>query len=284
MRYVPVKGEDFQVRWDRIKRDLTQFQDSHQYSVADLATALELSTKPLAYRLDVIRGIRENYSKAEKPRLIELMYVEAKLKELRSAGNGRTIEAGWGFRPGGIADARNSQDAMKAAYVGNWIGMMGSAFYPGKYVLFSLSIELASFGFAVIYKQVDMDTKWETTYAGYAYFMLFQLWLFIQERNNKEFVAISLQRPNSDTGVNWMPGVYVGRGGTGKQGEAHPAAGKVCIMRESECREILPHLSKGWVYKEELETMAPTKAIRHLTRYATGFLAEGDHVLRGEMC
>lgn len=196
--------------------------------------------------------------------------------------------------PFAIARSENgnrSQDE-KARYAGDWLGITGSTFFPGKITIFELNLIPQNFGFRVEYKQMAFGSRRLTAYDGVGYFILGQLWIFVEERGKQEFTCFSFktllafEERTDDLMV--LSGVFLGRGGNlASLSEDHAAAGKACIARGGGYEAMRTMMERhGWVYLADIKKAAEATsggAMHALVRNVVPEINENDLVIRAKL-
>jgi transcriptional regulator with XRE-family HTH domain len=149
-------------------------------------------------------------------------------------------------------------------YNGEWFGIAASTFNRDLFIVFSIRLDLSSKGFNVTYEQRDADSRDIAKYKGSAYSILDQIWVFMEEENNREFVTMNFQTSPLERPRNLF-GVYMGSGGS--VAASHPAAGKVGLVRTAESPRLREAKLAGWLEMDQLEALVDGRSTREILDY-----------------
>jgi hypothetical protein len=227
-------------------------------------------------RIARIRGARKKGGrKPEKPNaaLIEEVYEACKKVGVFEVVNasGATVRSLYRFS---IIGRHVKPSEYRQRYGGEWFGIAASTVNKGLFVVFSIRLNLNERGFNVTYEQKDTDSNDFTKYRGSAYTILDQVWVFMEEEGDREFVVMNFQKSPQESPRSLF-GVYMGRGGS--VAASHPAAAKVGLVRTSECPRLEEAKRLGWVEMDQLAAWADEKrSVQEILEH----VSTGDVVLR----
>lgn len=262
----------------RIRITIVRYSEETGKTFRQLAQETGLSIEQIA----CLRGVRmRSNGKPEKPGSALLLKAHEALQKIDAykyiSMYSLTERSLYGFRT--VADGYQEEPARRR-YSGDWVGIAGSTFHRGLFVVFRLRMEISDTGFSIKYEQRDQGSAAMSPYLGSAYILLDNIWIFAEEEEKRrEFICASLQT-SPLLQPRWLLGILMGRGGS--VGSAYPSASKAGIFRAGSSGQVEKLIEEGWVEVDKLRSLDrepnATEVVRHVTDVAN--LTGGDTALR----